>query len=582
MSPRKPKQWRRKSVAGMRIPSKPGLEFISRLPLVDRDDPTPLTMQRVARLIPGYCPWETNDGTYRFDATLAQNAIAFVHECCRHVKGDLAGQPLILELWQQAIVANVYGWVRKDDGRRRYVEVFEMEPRKQGKTTRIGAIVCKQVFADGEMGAEVYSAAAEREQAALVYAQASGMVMQEPMMDERATCYRALKSIEYHATGSFYRALSAEAATKHGFNASCWIMDELHAQKTRELLDVLSTSTGSRRNPLGWTITTRDFDGVSICNTKMGYAQSVRDGTIEDVQFLPVLYVIEDPKADWREESTWRKANPNFGVSVDPDTMRRDCHKAANEGPAAVATFKRLRLNMKTSPTTALFDLDQYDHSRREAPTEQQLRDVPCYGGLDLASTSDLCAFGLWWPGLSFYRVWTWCPEFTAAKRLETEKVPYLQWADDPLCRLTLTEGNVADYDSIEAKALELCERYPVESVAYDRWNALAIVQHLEAAGVTMTAFGQGYGSMSAPTKTLMRMVGQGLAGHEHNRLLRWCVSNTVGKVDEAGSIKPDKKRSRDKIDPLVSWVMAVGEAMTGAGRKKRGRAYRNRGVRRL
>jgi len=263
------------------------------------------------KLIPGYDP-EATGGDYTFNEDRARIACWFFHQCLKHVKGAKAGTALLLEPWQRAIVGNLFGWYRRD-GTRRYREAFVFVPRKNGKTTLAAGIMLYMMFMDGEPGAELYSAAADREQATLVYEQAKGMVLADPDFSRMCKIYSTAKCIYDEKTNSSYKAVSAEANTKHGYNSHCVIIDELHAHKDRELVDVLITSTGSRTQPLVLHVTTSDYQRESICNEKYEYACQVRDGIIDDPSFLPVIYEasIDD---DWKDPEIWAKANPNLGV----------------------------------------------------------------------------------------------------------------------------------------------------------------------------------------------------------------------------------------------------------------------------
>jgi phage terminase large subunit-like protein len=207
------------------------------------------------------------------------------------------------------------------------------------------------------------------------------------------------------------------------------------------------------------------------------------------------------------------------------------------------------------------------------------LKGVPCYGALDLASTQDLLSFDLWFPSLNAVLSWSWLPEETARERDERDKVPYLTWARDENCRLKLTPGNVADYDQVEADILALREHFNIVACAYDRWNAQQIVTNLGNEGLSMVAFGQGFASMSAPTKEWIRVVAGHAASHSHSDLLRWAASNTMLQSDAAGNVKPSKKASKEKIDPIVAWIMAMGLSVL---KPQPSSAYEKRGLRRL
>ena len=524
-----------------------------------------MSLQDVLRLIPGYDPFATAKDSW-LDEDAARLALDFFPECLRHVEGEVAGRPFALEPWQQAIVGNLFGWKRKDaKGRivRRYREAFIFIPRKNGKTPLCAGICNYVLFCDPERGKQIYSAAAEKDQAALLYRHAKGMIEQEPELERRARIYRAHKSIVLvDDDASVYRVLSADADTKHGGNPSLVLIDELHAQPNRNLVDVLQTSMASenRPQPLLIHITTSDFDRESICNEKHDYASKVRDGIIEDEAFLPVIYeaTLTD---DWTSPDIWRKANPNLGVSVSEDYLRRECQRA-KETPTYENTFKRLHLNIKTQNDVRWLSLEQWDKCGGDVDPET-LAGRECYGGLDLATTTDIAAFVLAFPNddggyllLPFF----WVPKLNAAKRQRRDRVPYDTWIRDGF--IEATDGDVIDYDVIRQKVNELGQKYDIREIAVDRWNATQITTQLQGDGFEMVPFGQGFASMSAPTKELEKLVIAGQIAHGANPVLRWMANNVCVESDAAGNLKPSKKKSTERIDGIVAGVMALGRAM--------------------
>jgi phage terminase large subunit-like protein len=512
--------------------------------------------------IPGYDPWKSAGERYVFRVSLARRAVSFFHDVLAFVEGERAGEPFDLEPWQAAVVGNLFAWVNAKSGLRRYREALVFVARKNGKTSIAAGIALYLLLCDGEVGAQVYSAAAEQTQAALIFRHASAMVAQHASLMARCRVYRAFKSIEVPDTNSVFRALTADAATKHGLSASGAVIDELHAHPTRDLVDVLQTSTGARRQPLIVHITTSDFERESICNEKHAYATRVRDGVIEDPSFLPVIYEAQAAD-DWASPETWRRANPNLGVSIKEEYLERECARA-KESPAYLNTFLRLHLNIRTNADVAWLDAATWEACRgpKAFPEmEAALEGKECFAGLDLASTDDLNALVLYFPTcddavLSYF----WCPRDGAVQREKRHRVPYLSWARQGF--LTLTEGNTADKDAIEARVVELSRRYRIRELAYDRFGADLIKNHLIEKKVEVVPFGQGFLSMSAPSKWLDVLVRSGKLRHGGHPVLRWNASNVMLKKDEADNWKPDKRRSREKIDGIVALTMAVGRAI--------------------
>lgn len=503
--------------------------------------------------LPGYDPYETGDG-YEFDENAA-NISCWFFEKLKLIEGEKAGQPFKLEPWQEAIVGAMYGWKSKKTGLRRYREVFIYVPRKNGKTMIAAGLVLVAMFIDKEPGAQIYSAAAEREQAALVFRQASGMIAREPALAGKCKVFRSFKSIERPETNTIYKALSAEAETKHGLGAHMVIVDELHAHPNGELVDVLQTSMGSRREPMMVHITTSDYDRPSICNTKHEYAKNVRDGIFEDASFLPVVYEASESD-DWTSVDVWKRVNPNYGVSVSPEYLERECQRAKNE-PSYENTFKRLHLNIKTQQ-----DVRWLPMSKWQACDDSPVPSGHCFAGLDLASTTDVAALVLYWPETHSLVPWFWIPADSAEKRERQHGVPYLTWSRQGL--ITATPGNVIDYNYIRAQINEIVDTYDVRKIGYDPWNATQLAQQLQDDdGLPMLQFRQGYASMNEPSKEFERLLMSEQLRHGGNPVLSWMASNATAKTDPSGNIKPDKAKSSEKIDGIVASIMAVGLAIT-------------------
>lgn len=520
-------------------------------------------------LIPGYDPVATAAPGEWFDEETADNAVAFFPGYLEFIEGERAGQPFELEPWQAAGVGCAFGWKRegqKSNGEkivvRRYREVFDFEPRKNGKSPKVAGIVCLVMFTDGESGAQLYSAAAEREQAALVYRHAAGMIARNPELAERCKVYRTYKSIEHRATASVYKALSADAETKHGFNSHFVAVDELHAHPNGDLVDVLTTSTGTRTQPLIWHITTADYARDSICNRKYDYACKVRDGVIKDSSFLPMIWEasVDD---DWTDPKVWEKANPNLGVSVKREYLEREC-KRAQEEPSYENTFKRLHLNIRTQQDIRWLQLEPWGKCGSKIDVAA-LAGRTCFGAIDLSTKFDISSFCLCFPPAEDDEPWKflwrhWIPSENAEKREKRDRVPYLTWARQGF--ITLTPGSVIDYDFIKEAIGEDARTYDIREIAYDTWNATQIALQLGDSGATMVEFGQGFKSMSEPAKELEKMIVSQQMSHGDNPVLNWMASHVAVEMDAAGNIKPSKKKSTERIDGIVTAVMALGRAM--------------------
>lgn len=519
----------------------------------------------------------SDNAEFYFDEKAARIACNFFERLLRHSKGEWAGKPFALLDWQeQRVIRPLFGWKRRSDGTRRYRTAYIEIPRKNGKSTISAGIALCLLYADVEPAAEVYSAAADREQASIVFEEAKRMVEASPELSKRSNVYK--RSIFVGESLSSYKVLSADAPTKHGLNAHGIIFDELHVQPNRELWDVLTTSTGARRQPLTVAITTAGFDRNSICYEQHEYGRQVLEGVIEDPTYFAYI-ASADEQDDWTSPATWAKANPSLGQTVKLDYLEQECRKA-QASPAYQNTFRRLHLNQWTQQETRWLDLRAWD--KCGAPFDAKLLEgATCYGGLDLASSSDIAAFVLDFPNeageeethtiLPFF----WIPQDNLVERARKDRVPYDAWQRAGLIRTT--PGNVIDYGRIVRDIEELAEVYNIREIAFDRWGAFQVSQQLEGAGMTMVGFGQGFQSMSGPTKELLRLVLDGKVRHGGNAVLRWMADNVVVSSDPSGNVKPNKQKSREKIDGIVAGIMALDRAMR---HQNTASVYEQRGIR--
>lgn len=511
-------------------------------------------------LIPGYDPVATAAPGEFFSAEMADYHVEFFPRHLQLIEGEHANKPFNLEPWQQAIIGCLFGWYRAD-GTRRYRESLIYVPRKCGKTPLAAGVVNLVMFTDDEPGAQIYSAAAEREQAALIFRHASGMIVRNPDLDSQVKVYRSFKSIE-HGNGTIYKALSSDADTKHGLGAHLVIVDELHAHRDGELVDVLLTSTAARRQPLVIYITTADYARESVCNMKHDYASKVRDGVIQDSSFLPAIWEasVDD---DWTDPAIWAKANPNLGVSVKVEYLQRECERAKNE-PSYENTFKRLHLNIKTQQDVRWLSLEKWDAC--DAPVDEDaLAGRTCYAGLDLSTRLDVTASVLVFPPTDDDPLWRilprlFIPEDNAREREKRDRVQYQTWGAQG--HITLTPGDVVDYDFVKQSLLDDARKFDLKEIAYDPWNATQIAIQLQDSGATVVEFRQGYASMSEPTKELEKLIVSRKVAHGGHPVLRWMASHVAVEMDAAGNVKLSKKKSTERIDGLVATVMGLGRAL--------------------
>jgi len=508
----------------------------------------------------------------------ADDAVNFI-QGLEHTKGKWAGLPFKLENWQEKVVRDIFGTV-KENGKRQYRTVYIEIPRKNGKTSWAAALANYMLFYEslGDQESECYSAAADRDQASLVFNQAASMIRRHPELSNLCNIIDSQKRIVFYDTNSFYRAIPADAGSAHGYNASFIVVDELHTQPNRDLVDTLITSQGAREEPLTIFLTTAGYDKNSICWEYHEYARQVIDGVIEDPSFYGVIYAA-DESDDWYSPETWKKANPNLGVSISEDFLKQEARKA-KQVPAYQNTFKRLYLNIWTSQEERVIDLDAWDDSAGIVNVED-LKGMECHAGLDLSSTTDITSLVLVFKDNDSFKVvpYFWLPKDNLKERIDRDKVPYDVWVREGL--IEVTEGNRIHYGAILEKLKELRRIYNIKEIAFDRWGATKLQQDMQDEGFEVVEFGQGYASMNGPTKELISLVLGKQLHHGGNKVLRWMVDCLSVKQDPAGNIKPvkpDRNKTGKRIDGVVATVMGLDRAIR-QGEQKPSR-YRTKDLR--
>jgi len=494
----------------------------------------------------------------RWSKELAAQAVQFI-SCLHHYKGEWAGQKFILSPFQVFIVGSLFGWLRAD-GTRRFRQSFVELCRGNGKSSLAATIALLGGFFEGENGAENYAVATKRDQAKIVFETARRMVLASPSMKKRLGVQ--LYNIHDAKNASKFEPLGADADTLDGLRPHIVVADEVHAHKSSNVIDVMLTGMGTRRQPLLFEITTAGIGRENVWFRHRDYTEKILRGDLEDDAWFGFI-ACADPDDDWTDEATWRKANPNYNISVKPDYLSSQC-KRAMAMPSFQNAFRRLHCGQLVEQIDRWLDMADWDAcGQPESVNEGVLSGQPMYAGLDLATTRDISAFvGLVPDDEGRYDVVCrfWVPEDGARQRAERDRVPYPLWIEQGY--LTATPGNVTDYDRIREDIRELAEHFDIKSIAYDRWNASQLITQLTEDGATCVPVGQGFASMSAPSKELEKLVMSRRLRHGGNPVLRWMASNVALEQDAAGNIKPSKKRSTEKIDGIVSAVMAVSEAM--------------------
>lgn len=497
------------------------------------------------------------DDDYWFDEEAADDVVGFFSECLVHVQGHLAGEPFELLPWQEQMLREVFGW-KREDGTRRYRKLFAEVPRKNGKSFLASGLALYMLLCEGEPGAQVFSAASTRDQAALVFNMAADMIRKAPDPVLRKVTKLRDSNKRIIANNGIYRAISSDAAGAHGFNASCVIIDELHVVD-REFFNVLDTSTGARAQPLTVMITTAGFDRTSICYELHRYAESVQQGLIVDPSFYAAVFAA-DAEDDWRDEATWMKANPSLGHAVTLDYLKEQATRA-EENPALENTFRRLHLNQWTENESRIIPMHAYDACAVQY-TEADLYGRQCFAGLDLASTQDVTAFVLVFPeedGGCKVLPWFWLPEDNVSQRAKQDQQMIRTFAERGM--VELTEGNEIDTVQVAQQIADICEQFDVIKIGFDGWNAAGPTQLMKLNGIPETALEkmpQTTATFNEPFRQMLAWIGNGKFKHNGNAVMRWMAANTVAREDTGGRIKPDKKKSQEKIDGIVSCLMGM------------------------
>lgn len=506
---------------------------------------------------------EREDFPYRFDRDLANRALLFF-SLLKCTAGEWKGRPLVLADFQAWRLAVVLGWVRKDDGTRRFRRAYVEVARKNGKTEEAAALMLYGLLFDGEETAQVFSAATTRHQAKIVFNAAKIMLRQlatdSPGIRKRVQML--MHRVVDTGTDSYMEALSSDAWTLDGLSPHLAVIDEYHAHPNNEVLKVLETGMGARRQPLTYIITTAGYNMEGPCYALRGVGLNILDGILSDETFFCVVYTL-DAEDDWNDESVWIKANPGIGSTPKWPFMRSEHQKAKNEGKTAERDFLTKNLNIWVRSSTGW--VKDADWMACPAVVDWgKMKGLRCWGGIDLASTSDFTALSLFFPGAEgqphTMRWYLWLPEDTYEARLRA--MPVLrEWHADGW--VETTPGNVMDYDYIEARVLEVSKEYNLQVVGVDPYNSKQLIVKLQQAGVNIQFFSQGLMHMSTPTKEMERMIAKKEINTGGNPVIRWMLGNVATFQDKNANIALHKGKSTEKIDGVIAGIIAIGEWMT-------------------
>jgi len=527
--------------------------------------------------------WESPCGAYYFDAERSTRPEDFFRQHLVHTKAPWDRQPFELLDWQKLLITRpLFGWIQKSDGMRRFRSVFVEVAKKNGKSALASGLAIYLLCADGEAGAEVYSAAGNEEQARIVFGEAANMVSGSRKLVAAAGLRVHKRAIMQLSSRSTYKVLSKSPGTKHGFNVSGLCFDEFHTQPTRTLWDTLSKGTSARTQPVTFVITTAGSDRESICFEQYEHARAVIAGDRLDPRFLPIVFELRRDD-DWTDEAAWYRANPSLGVTKRIEYMRDECRSAMQE-PRKRNSFLNLELNVWTESRVVWIAPESFERLAREEREPAFLSKFACVGGIDLSSKVDLTSMVLAFrepdsgPGQEIavedgvapvfvdYRVhlveWYWIPAERMADRIKRDRVPYDLWVEQGW--INTTPGAIIHYGAIFQHILATMSRWKPTEIAYDPWGATDLAQRLVDESVPMVECRQGYATLSAPSKLFEALVLSGRLTYSGSPVTRWCVANSEVTTDPAGNIKPVKPDAKGprRIDGVTAAVTALSRLM--------------------
>ena len=506
---------------------------------------------------------------YTFNKDRATH-VCKVIEMLPHVKGKWAGTPIHLEPWQVFILVAVFGWV-DGDGMRRFNTVYIEVARKNAKSTLTSAVGLYCLTFDDEAGAECYSAATTRDQARIVFQDAQRMVKMSAGFRERTGAKDHATAVTCEATNSSFKALSAEGSTLDGLNIHFASVDELHAHKTRAVWEVLETGTGARTQPLLWAITTAGSDRSGICYEQRAYVIKLLNGSAKDDSYFGIIFTIDDDD-DWTDPKCWQKANPNFGVSVNPQDLERKARKAA-QMPSATNGFLTKHLDVWVNADTAWMNMVAWENCGDDEKTLDDFEGWELILGLDLASKVDIASLSyLFRKGKKYGLV---VENFLPEETIEASKnSQYDGWEQSG--RLISTPGNVIDYDIIEQRIESAAKRFNLLECAYDPFQATQLSTRMIEQGIEMVEVRPTTLNFSEPMKELEKIVISDELIHDNCPVMNWMVSNTVCHRDAKDNIYPRKEFEDNKIDGVVATVTALSRFMN---REDGTSVYEHKGV---
>lgn len=488
-----------------------------------------------------------------------------------HVEGVWDSPNIVLHESHIFFLVQLFGF-RKQDGTRRFTTALFAIARKNAKSTLAAIIGLYCQNCEGEVGPQVITGATTGQQARIVFSVAKRMVEKTADLRSAFALEPFANAIASYENGGTYKPINAKASTQDGLNPSCTILDEIHAHPNHDLLNVLKSAAGARKNPLFLYLTTEGYSNPGPWQEEREFAKKVLQGIVEADHYLCVYYAVDEKNEelgttedDDFDEDAWHKSNPL--IEVNPillDEIRKAAIEA-KEKPGQHSEFKIKRLNRPSSVATGWINLTKWRQCNGKIDLDF-LRDYPCHGGLDLSSTTDLTAFRLVWEiENKLYTVgWRWVPAAAVRKRKARGLVPYDAWVQSGAL---IESGNEAiDYSPIEDKIIEINENFNLVSVGYDGWNASQSVQRLNTANVNMQQFIQGPKSYHPAMQRLESAYLDENLIHGNDPVLNWNASNLVAREDVNLNKAPDKRKSSEKIDDMCALLMGIGGLVSQDG----------------
>lgn len=500
--------------------------------------------------------------------------IRFYETILKHTTGKSAGKPFLLSPYQQFTLYNLFAWHTTNEQGfpiRLIRNVYEKVAKKNGKTAVMAGLSLFIKAFDNEEGAQVYVGATKEEQAKLCFNQASEFVNKNTLLQSLGfKVYQ--KEIRFTRSNSFMKPLGGDSKTQDGINSHLTIIDEYHAHKDDSVKENLESSSAARLQPITYTITTAGTNLHGVCKNFEESCIAILEEVNEDDTFLIMIHDM-DKDDDWEDEAAWQKANPNLGVTVSLDFLRKEYLKAKNQ-PSKIPNFKTKHLNMWVDGVSELIPSEYWNNCMVPIVEENFAKLGNC-GGLDLSTTTDITAYAMISEpdenGIRDLKVWCFCPLETIERRSKEDRVPYQYWAnlkrenavDDNDTYLIATPGNMVDYAEIEKIVINQYYKNSTKHVEYDRKFSASLVQNLQKENIELSPFTQTLMNYTSPTKEFMRLVMSGKLRVGKNPILKWMLSGCVAITDTNENIRLDKARSTKRIDGIIASIMALAGTMT-------------------